>query len=128
MSSARRSTEATQPGDDPDSNQIWWSGASIVNFNGFQDQAIDDNLNEGRTVSSEKARREAYEAVNRRLGEQAYNIYLFSQPWAVAMAPNIHGVLGPDLPAGDPPSQRLVTGHPLIGLWIEGASQASTAE
>ena len=117
-----------QPGDDPDSNQIWWSGASIVNFNGFQDQAIDDNLNEGRTVSSEKARREAYEAVNRRLGEQAYNIYLFFQPWAVAMAPNIHGVLGPDLPAGDPPSQRLVTGHPLIGLWIEGASQASTAE
>jgi len=117
-----------QPGDDPDSNKIWWGGASAVNFNGFKDQVIDDNLNKGRTTSEEKARREAYETINRRMGEQAYNIYLFFQPWAVAMASNVHGVLGPKLPAGDPPSQRLVTGHPLIGLWIDDANQESTSK
>jgi peptide/nickel transport system substrate-binding protein len=110
-----------QPGDDPDSNRVWWYGeGNLVNFGNFDDPEINENLDIGRQDPDPETRKEAYEAVNRRLGEQVYNVYLYHQPWAVAMASNVHGVLGPDLPAGDPASQRLVTGHPLLGIWIDG--------
>lgn len=37
------------------------------------------------------------------------------------MAPNVHGVVGPDLPNGDEPGARLANGHSLLGLWIDNA-------
>jgi peptide/nickel transport system substrate-binding protein len=114
-----------QPGDDPDSNRIWWYGeGNIVNFGRFDDEVINENLTIGRQNPDEAVRQKAYEAVNRRMGEQVYNVYLYYQPWAVAMAPNVHGVYGPELPAGDPASSRLVSGHPLMGVWIDSADRA----
>ncbi len=115
-----------QPGDDPDVNYNWWyGGGNPVNFGKFSDDVIDENLDLGRENPDEDVRREAYETVNRRMGEQVYNVYLYYQPWAVAMAPNVHGVFGPTLPNGDDPSARLANGHPVIGLWIESDDQAS---
>ncbi len=65
-------------------------------------------------------RREAYETINRRFAEQVYNVYLSYSAWAVAEAPNVHGIAGPDLPEdGGPATGRIVTGHPLHGVWID---------
>jgi peptide/nickel transport system substrate-binding protein len=112
-------TFRNQPGDDPDVNSIWWYGDAVLNFGKFNDPTIDELLDRGRVTTDPEARREVYEDVNRRLGTQAYNIWLFFQPWAVALAPNVHGVLGPALPNGDQPTTRLANGHSMLGLWID---------
>ena len=57
-------------------------------------------------------------------GTQAYNIWLFFQPWAVALSPNVHGVLGPKLPNGDQPTTRLANGHSMVGIWIDNQTTA----
>jgi peptide/nickel transport system substrate-binding protein len=112
----------SQQGDDPDANRIWWFGeGNLVNFGRFDDPVINENLDIGRTNPDPAARKKAYEEVNRQLGSQAYNVWLFFQPWAVAMAPNVHAVVGPDLPNGDEPGARLANGHSLLGLWIDNA-------
>ncbi|MEZ5178415.1 MAG: ABC transporter substrate-binding protein [Acidimicrobiales bacterium] len=111
-----------QPGEDPDANYNWWYGkGNPVNFGRFDDPTINAALDKGRTSPDPKARKAAYEAVNRQFAKQAYNVYLWYAPWAVAESPDVHGILGPPLPDepdADPPT-RLVTGHPLLGIWID---------
>jgi peptide/nickel transport system substrate-binding protein len=115
------STFRNQPGDDPDMSGVWWRGGSNpLNFGRFDDAEIDKQLEIGRTSADPDVRRRAYEAVNRRFADQQYNIYLWWAPWTVATAANVHGILGPALPGeGGPAPRRIVTGHPLLGLWID---------
>ena len=114
------STFRNQPGEDPDANFNWWHSESPINFGCFADEVIDENLEEGRTNPDPDGRTEAYETITRRLAEQSYNVYLNYTAWAVAESPNVHGILGPDLPDdGGPPPGRIVTGHPLHGVWID---------
>jgi peptide/nickel transport system substrate-binding protein len=110
-----------QPGEDPDMNHIWWYGtANPVNFGRFDDPVINENLDAARSNPDEDVRREAYEAVNRQFAEQVWNVWLWHAPWAVAEAANVHGILGPELPnEGGAPSGRLVTGHSVLGIWID---------
>jgi peptide/nickel transport system substrate-binding protein len=110
-----------QPGEDPDMDRIWWYGkGNPVNFGRFDDPVIDDNLDAARSNPDEDQRREAYENVNRQFAEEVWNVWLWHAPWAVAEAANVHGILGPDLPGeGGAPSARLVTGHSLLGIWID---------
>jgi hypothetical protein len=37
----------------------------------------------------------------------------------IATTPNIHGIMGPDLPDGSPPFPGLATGNPMTTIWIE---------
>ena len=110
-----------QPGDDPDSNYHWWYGAgNPVNFGRFDDADINAALDLGRSTADPEARAKAYEAVNRRFGQQVWNVYLWYASWAVAEAPDVHGILGPALPDdGGPATARIVTGHPVLGIWID---------
>ena len=110
-----------QPGDDPDSNYNWWYGkGNLVNFGRFNDPVINANLEKGRVSSDRETRKAAYEAVNRQFAKESWNLYLWFAPWAVAEASNVHGILGPPLPdSGGPAPARIVTGHPLHGIWIE---------
>ncbi len=110
-----------QPGDDPDSNYNWWYGkGNPVNFGRFDDPVINANLEKGRTSGDRAVRQAAYETVNRQFAKQAYNVYLWYAPWAVAEAANVHGILGPPLPdKGGLAPTRIVTGHPLLGVWID---------
>lgn len=110
-----------QPGEDPDMDYIWWYGEdNPVNFGRFNDPVINENLDKGRTSAKPETRKAAYEAINRQFAKEAWNVWLWHAPWAVAEAANVHGILGPDLPGeGGPPSGRLVTGHSLLGIWID---------
>ena len=110
-----------QPGEDPDMDYIWWYGEdNPVNFGRFDDPVINENLDIGRTNPDRNARREAYEAINQQFAKQVWNVWLWHSPWAVAEASNVHGILGPELPGDQgPPSARLVTGHSLLGVWID---------
>lgn len=110
-----------QPSEDPDTNYHWWYGGTVLNFGGFQDDKIDAALDKGRELVDVDARRKVYEGMNRRFAEQQYNLYLWYAPWAVAEASNVHGILGPTLPDGAEPGRQLVSGHPLIGVWIDAA-------
>lgn len=109
-----------QPGDDPDSNFHWWRGDSLLNFGNFADAVVDENLDIGRATADTEVRRKAYETINRQMVSQIYNYYLWNTPWAVAEASNVHGILGPPLPGQEQaPPGRIVTGHPLLGVWID---------
>lgn len=112
-----------QPGEDPDMDYIWWYGEdNPVNFGRFDDEVINENLDEARSNPDRDERRKAYEAINERFAEQVWNVWLWHAPWAVAEAANVHGILGPDLPSdGGPPPGRIVTGHSLLGVWIDRA-------
>jgi len=111
-----------QPGEDPDANYNWWYGnGNPVNFGKFDDSVINAALDKGRTSPDTGVRRSAYETVSRQFGAEAYNVYLWYAPWAVAESKGVHGILGPPLPdePGTAPPARLVNGHPLLGIWIE---------
>ncbi|CAN5675688.1 ABC transporter substrate-binding protein [soil metagenome] len=110
-----------QPGDDPDANYNWWYGdGNPVNFGRFDDAKINKDLETGRTVADPAKRRAAYEDINRQFAKEAWNVYLWYAPWAVAEATNVHGILGPPLPdQGGEASARIVTGHPVLGIWID---------
>ena len=111
-----------QPGEDPDMNRVWWYDGSTnpVNFGRFDDPIIDRALDTGRQTADKGKRRAGYEAINRQFAKEVWNVYLWFTPWTVAEAANVHGILGPNLPGdGGPPSVRLVTGHSLLGIWID---------
>src|SRR5690606_27800687 len=110
-----------QPGDDPDSNFHWWYGENnLLNFGRFDDPVVNEALVKGRVSTDRDDRRDAYETVSKRIVSQVYNYYLWYSPWAVAESANVHGILGPKLPHEDQePPARLVTGHPMHGVWID---------
>lgn len=109
-----------QPSFDPDANSHWWTSGTVLNFGGFADDVIDRSLALARGETDVEARQAAYELVTKQFGEQQYNIYLWYTAWAVAESSDVHGILGPPLPddGGEAP-KHIVTGHPLIGIWID---------
>ncbi|HEY8527227.1 MAG TPA: ABC transporter substrate-binding protein [Acidimicrobiales bacterium] len=98
------------PGGDPDTQYVWWESSYPTNFGRINDPEIDRLLNEGRTTPDPDERQQIYENLNRRFGEQAYNLWLSYTLWSVATAPDVHGV---DAGAG------LAVGHPVETLWVE---------
>jgi peptide/nickel transport system substrate-binding protein len=114
------------PGGDPDLQYVWWhcdnpapEGCNnLVNFSGFNDKVINDALDAGRTASDEATRTKSYEDLNREFAKQLWEIWGQYVIWDVAFQPNIHGVLGTDLPDGAGPFPGLATGHPVEGIWI----------
>jgi peptide/nickel transport system substrate-binding protein len=107
------------PGEDPDTQYIWWHSGYPTNFNHFADPVIDRNLDAARVAFDADERRTRYEAVNRRFAEQAYNAWAWYVDWAVATAPSVRGVLGPSLPDGSQPYPLLGGLHPTAGLWVQ---------
>ena len=106
------------PGGDPDLQRAWWFSSSPVNFGGIDDPDIDALLGEGRKETDLEKRQEIYADLNRRFGEQAYNLWRNWTLWYKAMAPNVGGILGPNLPDGSEPFPGLSSGNPVSGLWM----------
>ena len=115
-------TWRNHPGADPDTQYVWWynqaESPNPVNFGRFVDPEINRLLDEGRTTLEQEARVSIYEELNERFAEQLWNIWASYTIWSIASQPNVHGVLGPDLPDGSAPFPGLATGHPVSGLWV----------
>lgn len=107
------------PAGDPDLQQIWWRSDSPVNLGRIDDPELDALLEEGRVETDPARRTEIYEDVNRRFGEQVYNLWQSYTRWAVASGPDVHGVLDTPLPDGTRPAPGLSAGHSLASTWLE---------
>lgn len=106
------------PGEDPDTQYVWWYSTSPVNFGRIKDPKIDQLLDEGRAEGDQTKRKQIYEDLNREFAAKVWNVWVAFAPWAVAESPDVHGIIGPDLPDGSKPSGSLSTAHSLLGLWI----------
>ncbi|MGI9577727.1 MAG: ABC transporter substrate-binding protein [Microthrixaceae bacterium] len=106
------------PGGNSDGQYIWWKSDSPTNFGRIDDPEIDLLLEQGRLATDDASRVAAYEGVNRRFAEQAYNFWMNWPRWTVATATELEGVLGPDNPDGSAPFAGLATGHPLSALHL----------
>lgn len=110
------------PGDDPDTQYVWWYGGLPTNFAKFDDPEINRLLDEGRVETDQDVRKGIYEDLNRYFAKSLYNLWLTWVSWTVATADDVewgpNGIYGPDLPDGSKPAKGLAAGHPLTGMWI----------
>ena len=112
------------PGSDPDSLFVWWNCTNpppqpcdnLINFGGFNDAAINADLQQGRVETDPAKRKTIYEDLNRQFAEQLYDIWINWAVWSVATSTKVKGVFGPPLPDGSNPYPGLATGHPMLGL------------
>jgi peptide/nickel transport system substrate-binding protein len=111
-----------QPGEDPDMNYIWWYGDSNpVNFGRFNDPVINENLDRGRSDPDEDARRKAYEAINEQFAGGLERVAVARALGGRRGRQRARDARAGPPGQGGPPSGRLVTGHSLLGIWIEDA-------
>ncbi|HEY8057166.1 MAG TPA: ABC transporter substrate-binding protein [Acidimicrobiales bacterium] len=97
-------------GIDPETERVWWHsenadpiGEVALNFGRFQDDVIDENLQVLRESQDEAERTAAAENINRRFGEQVYNVWADWSFWIMAYQNDVHGVRTPlVLPDGTP--------------------------
>ena len=106
------------PGDDPDTQYIWWYGGFPTNFNKFDDPEINALLDEGRAESDPAKRQEIYEEINREFAKELYNIWVIWTRWTIATDVDVYGLTGPPLPDGSEPNPGLALGHPVSGMWL----------
>jgi peptide/nickel transport system substrate-binding protein len=106
------------PGGDPDEQYVWWNSTYPTNFGRIQDPDIDSLLEEGRTTPDQDTRAGIYEDLNKRFGEEVYNLWNYYTPWVVATAPDVHGVLG-EGPSSAEPFPGLAVGNPVTYMWVE---------
>jgi peptide/nickel transport system substrate-binding protein len=115
-------------GFDPDQQNVWWhsdssapKGQIALNFGRFKDEEIDAALETIRSSSDEAEIQEAAETINRRFGEQVYNIWATWTVWAWGYGNEVHGLRDATLPDGTPvhfPALALYA-HDVGQIWIE---------
>jgi peptide/nickel transport system substrate-binding protein len=103
------------PGADGDTQYVWWHSGSPVNFGRINDTEIDRFFDEGRESED---RVTPYEDLNRRFGEEVYNLWGTWTIWAIATAPEVNGIMG-EGPDGNGPFPGLATGHQVDEMWVE---------
>ncbi len=106
------------PGDDPDTQYIWWYGGYPTSFNKFDDPEINALLDEGRAESDPARRTEIYEELNREFAKELFNIWMIWTRWTIATDVDVYGLTGPPLPDGSEPNPGLALGHPVSGMWL----------
>ncbi len=124
------------PGSDSDLQYVWWhcdnspavgtdpNGAAAcdnpVNFGGFNDPIINKDLDDARVTADPATRTSLYEAINKEFAKELWNLWGQYVLWTISYKPDVHGILGPNLPDGTAPFTGLPTGHPVLGLWCDG--------
>jgi peptide/nickel transport system substrate-binding protein len=119
-------------GIDPETERVWWHsetalpiGEIALNFGRFQDDVIDENLQVLRESTDQAERTEAAENINRRFGEQVYNIWAVWAYWVIGYQNDVHGVQTPIvLPDGEPGLTEGIGANGAIGLpqlWVDPA-------
>jgi peptide/nickel transport system substrate-binding protein len=105
------------PGADPDTQYVWWYRGSPVNFGRIDDPEITRLLDEGRSAAPEE-RQPIYEELNRRFGEEVWNLWGTWTIWGIANAAKVNGVLGNGID-GEGAFEGLATGHYVTEMWVE---------
>jgi peptide/nickel transport system substrate-binding protein len=136
------------PGFDPDDQWVWWHcytapaaasaseknigiGAAsvagnncdnLVNFGHWNDAEINKDLETGRSNPDPAARKAAYEDLNKEFAKQYWNAWGYYSIWTIPYQPDIHNVLGPNLPTAT--SVNAVGAPPFPGLssWVDVAA------
>jgi len=117
-------------GVDPETERVWWHsetalpiGQVALNFGRFRDDVIDENLQILRESTDDAERQAAAEAINRRFGEQVYNIWADWKYWVIAYQNDVHGVqTGLTLPDGSEGLTQGVGANGAISLpqlWVD---------
>lgn len=117
-------------GSDPDQQRRWWHAETArpigevgTNFGRFTDEVITENLDIIRTNGDPDARREAAEAINRRFGEEVYNLWTSWAIWGVITQPQVNGVMNNVLPGGgEGPGVYFGGRHQMAQLWCDGGN------
>jgi len=114
-------------GVDPDAQRIWWHsetadppGALALNFGRIRDDVIDENLDTIRQSQDEAEVKEAAEAINRRFGEQVYNLWTSWTTWGIAKKPDVNGLDAFELPDGQGPTiygNGIGGSHQVAQIW-----------
>ena len=88
------------PGQDPDSNYVWWHSGQPTNFGRIDDPDLDAALDAGRTGTDPEARRAAYEDVGRILTDEHYVLWNWYDEWGIGATDEVHQVGYYTLPDG----------------------------
>ena len=104
-------------GFDPLLQYHWWHSTTAsdppdlsVNFSRIRDPIIDENLDILRRSADPDERRAAAEAINRRFGEQVYDIWLTWPVWAIVHDPLT--ISGPWVEVSDRPGLGVTVDWP----------------
>ena len=106
------------PGEDPDTEYVWWHSGELTNFGKINDPEIDRLLERGRTTADPAQRAAAYEGITEEFAKNIWNVWAWYVNWGIATRPNVHGILGPPLPDGSAPFPILAGLHPTAGIWV----------
>ena len=119
-------------GFDPDTQEVWWTsnnaapaGEIGLNFGRIDDEVIDENLGIIRESTDNAERQAAAEEINRRFGEQVYNIWTNWVIWTIPYQDRVHGVQTPVVMADG--TESTPTGIGFTGainlqqLWVDDA-------
>jgi len=111
----------------PDSQRIWWHsetadepGALALNFGRIRDDVIDENLDKIRATDDDAEVKEAAEAINKRFGEQVYNLWSSWTVWGIAKKPDVNGLDSFELPDGQGPTifgNGIGGSHQITQIW-----------
>ena len=102
----------------------FWGGAahwakviSLLHAQGFDKlYAVENPLT---SLADDAERTRIYEDVNRRFASEGYSLWKWWTLWDIGTAPNVYGILGPDLPdGGGKPFRGLAGGYPVTSMWI----------
>jgi peptide/nickel transport system substrate-binding protein len=107
------------PGEDPDTQYVWWTEASPINFGKFKDPQLQTLLDQGRSEPDPEKRTGIYEQVNKIFATQVYNLWAYWEQWDIASNPKVQGLMGPPLPDGGGTAEFVFGKHPVVGLWIK---------
>jgi peptide/nickel transport system substrate-binding protein len=115
-------------GVDPDAQRVWWDsetakdpGSLSLNFSRIRDPEIDKQLTIIRTSSDDTARKAAAEAINRRFGEQCYELWNSWTVWGIVFDPKVHNIDGFQLADGGKAGFGSGIGgtHQLMQIWVD---------
>jgi ABC-type transport system substrate-binding protein len=119
-------------GTDPDEQFVWWHSSQTegiaLNFGRIKDQEVDRFLNEIRSNTDADARQEAAEDLNRRFGDQVFNVWFWWTQWALAHDDNVHNVEGTTIPGAPEGVRGINMGSNLAGAVFPGEIYESPAD
>jgi peptide/nickel transport system substrate-binding protein len=89
-------------GVNPELERVYWHSETAspvgelgINFGRFEDDVIDEALDELRASQDPAVVQEAAETINRRFAEQVYNVWFDWVQWAIPHESRVHGVQTP---------------------------------